>query len=487
MNGGRHALIRNLWIAALLLIVAGTILILAISIQNDRTNAERTAMEELLFNTALSATRLNSILLAADARLATLTYSGSDIAEALNNVALGIPQASNIYALDEHSHVLATAYSRNEPKLELDQARLLRFGQGAKVDYRMVQAPNEGGTALALIRQIAGESATPHFAVALFTGPSIHGTLDAITSKSYTSVRLLDAAGASLSLGNETNPPNMVGQEIALDDVPLRVRFETDPAIFLAPWRTRTTIMVSIVLVFALMVGALLAYSLIQWNRAVKARELQRQLEHQESLFREVNHRIKNNLAIVQTVLNFGADRIHDYPESAAQTIEMAIGRVRAIAMLHELLYRVPSSSREDFGLYIEALAQAIQDAYGMRDRVTVRIDSDSGLNYSLDHMVPLALILNELLTNAFKYAFPGDRAGIIEIHAKRRPDGYLALTLSDDGVGMTKENAPCGGIGTLLIETLASQLKAVIERDSDRPAGFAFTLLVPPCSGGGA
>jgi len=483
MKGSRQAVTRNLWVVALLLIVTGTILILGISIHNDRTTAEEAAREELLFNTVLSATRLNSILLAADARLSTLAYGGSTITESLNDVALGMPQASNVYALDEHSDVLATAYSRNAPKLKLDQQRLLRLMQGAKVDYRIVEAPNEGGRALAMIRHIASAAAAPHFAVALFTGQSIQGALDAIASKSYASARLLDATGASLDLGDATSASSTIGQEMALDDMPLRVRFEADPAIFLAPWRARTAMIVSIVMVFALVIGALLAYSLIQWNRAVKAGELQRQLEHQESLFREVNHRIKNNLAIVQTVLRFGADRIQEYPESATQTIEMAIGRVGAIAMLHELLYTVPASSRDDFGLYIEALVQAIQDAYGMRDSVTVRIDSDSGLNYSLDQMVPLALILNELLTNAFKYAFPDNRAGIIEIRAKRRHDGYLTLTVRDDGVGVTRHDVPSGGIGTLLIETLASQLKATIERQPDVATGYGLTLLVPPCS----
>ena len=483
MKSTRYIMARNLWIIALILVVAGTMLILAISIQNDRNNVEATAREELLFNTALSATRLNSILQAADAGLATFTSGGREHAQELNDVALRIPQACNVYVVDEHSAVIATAYNRIAPMLLLAAERLQRIKQGARVDYRIVEAPAEGGPVLAQIRQIAGDTEAPHFIVALYTGQSIQGSLDAIIAQFHTTASLLDSTGASLNLGTTAVGQHPVRQEMALDDVPLKVRFQSDPAIFLAPWRTRTTAILSIVLVFAITIGLLLAYSLAQWNRAVKAEALQRQLDHQESLFREVNHRIKNNLTIVQTVLGFGVDRVREHPDCAEQTLEMAISRVRAISMLHELLYKVPASGRQDFGLYIDELSQTIQDAYGMRDRITVRLEADEGLNYSLDQMVPLALILNELLTNAFKYAFPESRPGTIAICARKQDDGYLTLTVQDDGVGLTNQETSHGGIGTLLIESLASQLKATLETAPNQPTGVAYTLHIPPCS----
>lgn len=483
MKTGRHMMAGNLWIIALILVVVGTMLILALSIQNDKNNVEATAKEELLFNTVLSATRLNSILQAADAVLELFTGKADTSAQALSDVALRIPQACNIYVVDEQSAVLATAFNRNAPKLPLDPERLTRFEHGARVEYGIIEAPSEGGTVLAQIRRIPGDTDAPHFIVALYSGQSMQGSIDAITVRFQTSARILDASGASLKLGTVDGVRHPVGQEMALDDVPLRVRFESDPAMFLAPWRARTSMIIAIVLVFAITIGLLLAYSLVQWNRAVKAEELQRQLDHQESLFREVNHRIKNNLTIVQTVLGFGADRVREHPDCAEQTLDTATSRVRAIAMLHELLYKVPAAGRQDFGLYLGALSEALQDAYGMRERIQVLIEADQGLNYSLDQMVPLALIVNELLTNSFKYAFPDNRPGRIVINARKHDDLSMTLSVQDDGVGMIEHATSHGGIGALLIDTLASQLKATIDRASNQPTGVVCTLHVPPIS----
>jgi len=104
----------------------------------------------------------------------------------------------------------------------------------------------------------------------------------------------------------------------------------------------------------------------------------------------------------------------------------------------------------------------------------------DGKISLALDRLIPLTLILNELLTNAFKYAFPDGRSGSITVDASRGENGYLALVVSDDGVGLTDQKASTGGIGTFLVETLASQLKANVETSAGRPSGHTCKVVVP-------
>jgi two-component sensor histidine kinase len=98
-----------------------------------------------------------------------------------------------------------------------------------------------------------------------------------------------------------------------------------------------------------------------------------------------------------------------------------------------------------------------------------------------MDRMVPLALVINELLTNAFKYAFPGDRTGTIHVEASHAEGEVMLIDVWDDGVGIDNARKSEGGIGTILIEALTSQLGAGIERIRRDEPGTGWRLSIPP------
>ncbi|MBU4408685.1 MAG: PAS domain S-box protein, partial [Proteobacteria bacterium] len=209
-------------------------------------------------------------------------------------------------------------------------------------------------------------------------------------------------------------------------------------------------------------------------------------LAEKELLLKEVHHRIKNNLAGIIGLLQLQRETVTD-PAAVAQFRELE-GRIRSIALVHETLYHIESLARVDLKAYLETLIAQLRAALAPHGDVRFSVAA-AGVEMGLDNAVPCGLILNELITNAFKYAFPGDqprpgeKACEITVSAEwdgdAGDDGVYTLTVADNGVGLPADLdwATTKTLGLRLVRMLGQyQLKGQIELD--RANGTSFRLV---------
>lgn len=186
---------------------------------------------------------------------------------------------------------------------------------------------------------------------------------------------------------------------------------------------------------------------------------LKESLHEKEILLREVHHRVKNNLQIIASLLHFQAKKGKD-PEELAALFE-ARDRLRSMILVHEKLYQSQGLTRIDFGNYLQSLAAELQRSHGARSarRVQVRVSADK-FTLPIESALPCGMIVCELLTNVFKYAFPGNRSGNAQIRLTTA-DSQVRLIVSDDGVGLPPDFDPqqSTSFGWQLIQNLTAQL----------------------------
>jgi len=188
-------------------------------------------------------------------------------------------------------------------------------------------------------------------------------------------------------------------------------------------------------------------------------------LEEKKVLLREVHHRVKNNLQIVSTLLSLQKAKASDPGEFRALTESQS--RVRSMALVHEKLYQTGNLARVDFGDYVQDLVAQVFRAYGPDpDRVRFFIDAPDA-EFSADRAITCGLIVNELVTNSLKYAFPQDRPGVVGVRLARA--GGWELTVEDDGVGLPAgfDYRATGTLGMMLVDTLVQQLHGTLRLDA--------------------
>ena len=217
--------------------------------------------------------------------------------------------------------------------------------------------------------------------------------------------------------------------------------------------RTRQTLI--IIIAALLLMLLLLAYQAIQ-NNVKKNKLLQKQNKEKEFLLKEIHHRVKNNLEIVSSLLALQSEHLAD-PE-IAEAMDKSQQRVQSMSMIHQKLYQGESIAAIEMKDYFENLGNYLISSYGVKDKITLCCDMEA-LELDVDMAIPIGLIVNELITNSMKYAFPGDRSGKIIISLKE-VDALLHLTVKDDGIGkMGNLKVEGTGFGTQLIELLTRQL----------------------------
>lgn len=170
-------------------------------------------------------------------------------------------------------------------------------------------------------------------------------------------------------------------------------------------------------------------------NRKADQAMLQKALIEKTALLNEVHHRVKNNLQVVSSLLSLQTR--HASPE-AGQLLSESQGRVKAIALIHQLLYERNDYAQVELGLYLQRLARLQSETYlAQSGRVRLEINHpEQPITLDLQHAVPCGLLVNELVSNAFKHAFPDGRSGTISILL--RQDGRnTRITVRDDGIGI--------------------------------------------------
>jgi PAS domain S-box-containing protein len=196
--------------------------------------------------------------------------------------------------------------------------------------------------------------------------------------------------------------------------------------------------------------------------------EQARQLTKTKTLIQEVHHRVKNNLQVVASLLSFQEDQLNAHPELANQ-FQITKSRVAAIASLHELLYRSSYPDKITMAALIHELVSQACAVFGIRpDHIRVELQIEEVLIH-YNQAAPFALILNELITNAFKHAFPDGCQGRISVTAgEDTARSLLFLRVADDGTGMPTE-ADAGvtpsSLGMTLVQRLADQLGGTLQR----------------------
>jgi len=186
-------------------------------------------------------------------------------------------------------------------------------------------------------------------------------------------------------------------------------------------------------------------------------------VEEKNVLLKEVHHRVKNNLQIISSLLNLQSGYIQD--PAALQFFQESRSRVRSMALIHEKLYQSQDLAKIDFQDYIKTLTGGLQASFSARSApVQLSLEIDS-IMLGVDMAVPCGLIVNELVTNCFKYAF-GEKPGEIRISMKRAPETQLQLLVSDDGVGFPKDVdfRNTESLGMQLVTALTDQLEGTIE-----------------------
>ena len=200
-------------------------------------------------------------------------------------------------------------------------------------------------------------------------------------------------------------------------------------------------------------------------ERAQSEASIKGSLAEKEELLKEVHHRVKNNLQVITSLLNMQSRQIEN-PEVLSH-FEEARNRVFSIAAIHELLYRSVSFSGIDLAAYARQLAPDLVRFYNVQDRIRLSVVGD-GVTLELERAVPYGLLLNELISNACKHAFPGTETGNIMVSFGRE-DGDIELSVSDDGQGLPQgfdyQRAP--SLGLKLVRSLARQLRGSAEMQS--------------------
>jgi PAS domain S-box-containing protein len=205
-------------------------------------------------------------------------------------------------------------------------------------------------------------------------------------------------------------------------------------------------------------------------------KHLTKTVGEKELLLREVHHRVKNNLQIIISLLNLQSRYIED--ETTLSAFRESQNRIKAMALVHEKLYQSTDISKIDLDNYIRFLGTSLFQFFGMKGKgITLTMDIRD-IFLSIDTAIPLGLMINELISNSLKYAFPGGREGDISVTVQRQ-DHTLTILFKDNGAGIPQDfdwrNAK--SLGLRLVISLVEQLEGTIELD--RTAGTAFTIVV--------
>jgi two-component sensor histidine kinase len=199
-------------------------------------------------------------------------------------------------------------------------------------------------------------------------------------------------------------------------------------------------------------------------DRKIAERQIEESLREKEVLLREVHHRVKNNLNVIHSLLSLQSDYAAD--EFHRQMFEETQARVRSMAEAHERLYRSESLATLDIDDYVGSLVDHLvgeSPATGGRIHLNREIVD---VSFGLDTAIPLGMIVNELVSNCLKHAFPDERNGEIGISIRRMDEDEFELKVRDDGAGISKEinlDAP-DSLGLDLVDAFVKMLHGRIE-----------------------
>ncbi len=209
-----------------------------------------------------------------------------------------------------------------------------------------------------------------------------------------------------------------------------------------------------------------------------KTKLLRKQNEEKAFLLKEIHHRVKNNLEVVSSLLSLQSAQLQD--ENAKNAMQDSQNRVHSMSMIHQRLYQGKNLAAIEMKDYCFNLTTHVLDSFGAAKQIKTECKMKP-LELDVDTAVPIGLIVNELLTNALKYAFPNNKKGTVTINLERTDANTLLLQVTDNGIGMQEDRIQGTGFGTQLINLLTQQLNGKMEIKTNKNDGthisFEFIL----------
>jgi two-component sensor histidine kinase len=212
---------------------------------------------------------------------------------------------------------------------------------------------------------------------------------------------------------------------------------------------------------FAIALSHLLTITIETNAKNTYRSELEKALEEKSLLISEINHRVKNNLAIITAIIRSESDRVKD--DFHKGLFDSILSKTYSLASLQEELYRSTNYQELNFNKYIEQLADNMNRTFGANLRVKIIFHSTETILLEVDVAMPMALICSEILNNCFKYAFKEDGVNQLSIFLGKDQNGKIFLSIEDNGIGLP-ENYLTKGTGFELMNDLAEQIDAQLE-----------------------
>lgn len=222
---------------------------------------------------------------------------------------------------------------------------------------------------------------------------------------------------------------------------------------------------------FALSIAQLISLAFETWQKNQYRKQLESGLHEKEILLSEINHRVKNNMMIISSLLNLHKSKAKD--DYHAGLFDEARERIVSMAFVHEQLYRSKNYSAIDFGQYLESLIEHLAESYGSGKLITVE-KQIAHIRLDIKRAIPLSLITNELITNAYKYAYKNRDAGLLKVQFGQNGMQHF-LEFSDDGPGMNLNMEKLESVGISLVGDLVEQLDGTIRFWDDKGAHVAI------------
>jgi two-component sensor histidine kinase len=211
--------------------------------------------------------------------------------------------------------------------------------------------------------------------------------------------------------------------------------------------------------------------------------QLQASLQEKDTLLREIHHRVKNNLQVISSLLSLQGEATPDPRVQAV--VQVSQDRIQTMALIHDHLYRSDTLARVNLAPYLATVASHLRQVYCPEPSRVALHAAFAELWVDLDTAIPCGLILNELLTNCCKHAFPGGRAGAIHLELQATSAQEITLTVRDTGIGLPDglEVQTSASLGWQLVQLLTEQLGGTLALT--RGGGTTITLRFPASPAG--
>ncbi len=208
-----------------------------------------------------------------------------------------------------------------------------------------------------------------------------------------------------------------------------------------------------------------------------QSRKIEKALAEKETLLKEIHHRVKNNLQIISGLLEL-QESLHQDP-GIHKMIEEAQSRIKSMAITHEMLYQTADIAAIDFKEYLERLISNVEKAFSGHTLTVEKVLDVKGVSFSIDTIIPLGLILNELISNAYKYAFKKDNVNKLSVTITKQEDGWV-MTCGDSGTGLAEDITDIRKqktFGLRLVNMLIRQLKGSCTYRFENGAFFVLSF----------